>query len=130
MKHIIYKAGGIITRLGKKEKEIYIIHRPRYDDWSLPKGHVEPEESMEQAALREVIEETGFECRIVRALEPYEYTLPNGNNSVVAFFEMHLERVSKKRDTESDRGEWIPLSRIGEIFSYPHQAAYIQRVLQ
>ena len=57
-------AGGVVVRDGR----VLLVHRPRYDDWSLPKGKLDPGESFEEAALREVEEETGLRCRLGREL--------------------------------------------------------------
>ena len=62
-------AGGVVVRDG----QVLLVHRPRYDDWTLPKGKLDAGESFEDAALREVEEETGLRCRLVRELPPVEY---------------------------------------------------------
>ena len=62
-------AGGVVVRDG----EVVVVHRPRYEDWTLPKGKLDPGETLEEAALREVEEETGLRCRLVRELPPVAY---------------------------------------------------------
>ncbi len=84
---LIEKAGGIIVRTTNDVVEVYLVHRPRYDDWSVPKGHIDSGEQPVAAALREVAEEAGFHCSVERVLPPYFYTLPGGEQSVVHFFE-------------------------------------------
>ena len=66
--------GGLITRRGPGgELEVAVVHRPRYDDWSFPKGKADMGESDEECALREVEEETGFRCELVRELPSTRY---------------------------------------------------------
>jgi 8-oxo-dGTP diphosphatase len=67
----IRAAGGVVERDGL----VVLVHRPRYDDWTLPKGKLDAGETFEQAALREVREETGLRCRVVRELPPTRYTV-------------------------------------------------------
>jgi len=63
---VIRAAGGVVLRKSRSgETEIAVIHRPAYDDWTLPKGKIEPDESPEDCALREVREETGLRCDLV-----------------------------------------------------------------
>ena len=57
-------AGGVVWRRGDAGLELAVVHRPRYDDWSLPKGKLDPGETWEEAALREVEEEIGLRCRL------------------------------------------------------------------
>ena len=66
-------AGGVVWRRGENGVEIVVAHRPRYDDWSLPKGKLDKGEGWEQAALREVEEEVGLRCRLGPELEPVTY---------------------------------------------------------
>ena len=67
--NVIRAAGGVVCRAGSSgETELAIIHRPAYDDWTLPKGKAEPDESPEDCALRAVREETGLRCEIQRPL--------------------------------------------------------------
>ena len=65
----IQAAGGLVVRDG----EVLVVHRPRYSDWSLPKGKLDPGESWEEAALREVEEEAGVRGRLVRELPAVTY---------------------------------------------------------
>ena len=69
----IHAAGGVVVRDGR----IAVVHRPRYDDWSLPKGKLDAGESWEEAALREVEEETGLRCRLATSSTPVHYA-PKG----------------------------------------------------
>jgi 8-oxo-dGTP diphosphatase len=127
---MIEKAGGIITRTNANgEREIYLIHRPRYNDWSLPKGHSESGETIEQAALREVEEETGFRCASIRELPDYVYQLPNGQHAVVHFFELSVVAQTGNHDDEADRGEWMTVSAATERISYPSQRVYLLTAL-
>jgi 8-oxo-dGTP pyrophosphatase MutT (NUDIX family) len=65
---VIRAAGGLITRRNDQDElEVLLVHREHREDWTFPKGKLEPEESAEDCALREVEEETGLRCRLVRA---------------------------------------------------------------
>src|SRR5919201_5877967 len=72
-------AGGVVQRPSADGAcEIAVVHRPRYDDWSFPKGKLDGGEGWEEAALREVREETGLSCRLLRELTPVGYTYRKG----------------------------------------------------
>lgn len=70
---IILAAGGIVSRPAETGVEVAVIHRPRHDDWSFPKGKVDPGETLEQTALREVREETALRCTLGRPLGARTY---------------------------------------------------------
>ncbi len=76
-----YSAGGVVYRRNGADYDIAVVQRARHNDWSLPKGHIEAGESREQAAIREVQEETGLDARIVSSLGEvvYFYRRPGGD---------------------------------------------------
>jgi 8-oxo-dGTP diphosphatase len=84
----VHAAGGVV--LGR-EGRVVLVHRPRYDDWTLPKGKLHPGESFEEAALREVEEETGLRCRLVRELPATEYRDAKGRHKLVRYWLMEVE---------------------------------------
>lgn len=128
---MIQKAGGIITKKTPEGVRILCIHRARYDDWSFPKGHVEVGESVEDTAVREVLEETGFQCEIVRSLPDMVYTLPDGKECRVALFEMHVlgENPSAK-DTECDEMRWCTVEECVEKVSYDTVRDYLRSIMR
>jgi 8-oxo-dGTP diphosphatase len=83
----IRAAGGLVVRDGL----VALVHRPRYDDWTLPKGKLDPGESFEEAALREVEEETGLRARLARELPEVRYRDNKGRPKVVRYWLMELE---------------------------------------
>lgn len=129
------KAGTVITRQTPQGVQVYVIHRPQYNDWSLPKGHVEPNETFEHAALRETVEETGLQCTITRPLPEYTYTTPSGVQCTVALFECAVEQVPSSTtaatvttDGEVDRGEWCDVNEAIKRLSYPSLQQYLRSV--
>src|SRR5215218_9682649 len=81
-------SGGVVWRRGERGLEVVVVHRPRYDDWSLPKGKLDPGEDWETAALREVVEETGLECRLLDELPSVEYRDNKGRPKTVRYWRM------------------------------------------
>ena len=106
----VHAAGGVIRRTGEGGTvEVALIHRPKYEDWSLPKGKLEAGESHEEAALREVEEETGLTCRLERELEPVSYTDPKGRPKTVRYWEMTVESGDFRINREVDELQWLTL---------------------
>ena len=84
------EAAGAVVRCGDR---IAVIHRPRYDDWSLPKGKLDPGETFEQAAVREIEEEIGVQGELGAELASTEYTDHKGRSKVVRYWRMDIEAV-------------------------------------
>jgi 8-oxo-dGTP diphosphatase len=97
-------AGGVVVSDGR----IALIHRPKYDDWTLPKGKLEPGESWEEAALREVREETGVPCRLLEELPPIAYRDSRGRPKTVRYWRMEPAGEAGEIDgSEVDELRWV-----------------------
>ena len=96
-------AGGVVVRDGL----VALVHRPRYDDWTLPKGKLDRGESFEEAALREVEEETGLRCSLGRELEPVRYTDHKGRDKLVRYWLMQVEGGDFAPNDETDELRWL-----------------------
>lgn len=113
-------AGGLVTRRGVAgEAEVVVVHRPRYDDWTLPKGKREAGEKARDCALREVAEETGLRCETVVELPRTEYVLPTGQKKVVRWWLMSVvEDHGFRPDTEVDEIRWVEVGKVDQILTY------------
>jgi 8-oxo-dGTP diphosphatase len=95
-----------------------LVHRPRYDDWTFPKGKLLDRESFEEAALREVLEETGLECRIDDELPPLRYLDQDGRAKVVRYWSMDALDGDLRPTDEVDEARWVTLDEARKILSY------------
>jgi 8-oxo-dGTP diphosphatase len=107
-------AGGVVVRDGR----VAVVHRPKYDDWTFPKGKLDPGESFEQAALREVEEETGMRCRLGRELPSSMYTDPKGRPKVVRYWQMEAAAGEFAANDEVDELRWAEQAEARELLSY------------
>jgi 8-oxo-dGTP diphosphatase len=113
-------AGGIVL---DDEGRVAIVHRPRYDDWSLPKGKLDAGESFEEAALREVEEETGMRCSLGDELDPVRYRDNKGRPKLVRYWLMHVEDdPGFVPNDEVDELRWVTPGEAAELLTYPHDA--------
>ncbi len=120
-------SGGVVWRRGDDGVEIVMVHRPRYDDWSLPKGKLDKGESWEQAALREVEEEVGLRCRLGPELEPTAYEDRKGRAKVVRYWLMEPEEEPGfEPNDEVDEIRWLPPGDAAAELSYPHDAELVR----
>lgn len=113
-KALVEAAGGVVVQDGR----VAVVHRPRYDDWTLPKGKLDPGETFEQAALREVLEETGLECRIVEELDSTSYTDSKGRPKVVRYFRMEVEGGAFTVNDEVDELRWLSPDEARAVLTY------------
>ncbi len=86
----VVAAGAVVTRKGPEGREVLLVHRPKYDDWSFPKGKQDPGEHVTATAVREVLEETGVEIRLGRPLRPQHYVVSAGREKVVHYWVGHV----------------------------------------
>jgi CYTH domain-containing protein/8-oxo-dGTP pyrophosphatase MutT (NUDIX family) len=116
-------AGGLVVRDG----QVLLVHRPRYDDWSLPKGKLDPGESWEQAARREVHEEAGVRVRLDRELTPAHYIDNRGRRKTVRYWVMSLEEEPGEfvPNDEVDRLCWATPDDARLTLTYEHDLALI-----
>lgn len=112
------KAGAILTREKNGNLEVLLGHRDRgFDDWTFPKGKVEDGETVEEAAIREVREETGFEITLSEKMPEIYYEF--GKNKVkMTVFLGNITSGEKKISWENDKLEWIEYEKALELLSY------------
>jgi 8-oxo-dGTP diphosphatase len=114
---VIRAAGGVVVRGGS----VLLVHRSRYDDWSLPKGKLEPGETWEAAALREVHEETGVRARLGEELPPVHYTDNRGRPKTVRYWVMEPQDVPAfTPNDEVDELAWLVPEEAARRLSYAH----------
>jgi 8-oxo-dGTP diphosphatase len=118
-------AGGLVVRDSGSGPEVAIVHRPRYDDWSLPKGKLAKGESFEDAALREVVEETGMTCELGEELEPARYTDRKGRDKLVRFWLMRPTGGDFEPTDEVDELRWLDPHSAVELLDYDHDRALV-----
>jgi 8-oxo-dGTP diphosphatase len=123
-------AGGVVLReRAGGGVEVLVVHRPRYDDWSLPKGKLDRGEGWEQAALREVLEETGLRCRLGRELEPTRYRDRKGRRKTVRYWLMEpREDVGFVPNDEVDELRWLELPAAALLLTYAHDQELVASV--
>jgi len=127
-------AGGIVIDSNREgERRVLIVHRPEYDDWSFPKGGVDPGESLAETALREVREETGLVCRVGRevAISRYPYRTRKGNikPKVVHYFLMEPKEGQIQVDGEEvDIAEWLSFDEAADRLSYERDKEILQNL--
>ena len=110
-----------------RDDRVLLVHRARYDDWSLPKGKLEPGESWEDAALREVREETGFECVLGPSLGATTYD-HRGRAKEVRWFRMEPTADTGSRDGEVDELRWSTRDEALELLSYESERELLGRL--
>ena len=115
-------AGGVIERDGL----VAVVHRPRYDDWSLPKGKLDRGESWEDAALREVLEETGLRCELGEQLPEVRYMDARGRPKTVRYWRMAVTGGKFAANDEVDAIRWLTPKRAAKLLSYEHDRQLVQ----
>jgi 8-oxo-dGTP diphosphatase len=124
MSHEVQAAGGVLL---DGEGRVALVHRPRYDDWSLPKGKLDRGESFEEAALREVAEETGVRARLLRELPSAEYRDSKGRSKLVRYWLMEVEDdPGFEPNDEADALVWLPLEEAMSLLSYPRDVEILR----
>ena len=129
---VVRAAGGVVLRGGKHGKgapRILLVHRPRYDDWSLPKGKAEAGERLQDTALREVQEETGLACRLGPEVGRTRYRDARGRQKVVRYWLMEpMAEAEFEPNDEVDEVAWCSPEEAAAILSYDHDQRLVASV--
>jgi 8-oxo-dGTP diphosphatase len=119
-------AGGVVYRPAGERVELSVVHRPKYDDWSLPKGKLDEGESFEEAALREVEEETGLVCRLVRDCGEVSYPVGGGGSKTVHYWLMEPVGGAFEPGAEIDQMRWLTVDEALRVLSYEEDRAIVR----
>lgn len=122
-------AGGIIQRRTPQGgTEVLLVHRPKYDDWSFPKGKLTDGEDHAGAAVREVAEETGLGVRLGRELPSVSYRDRTGRPKVVRYWIMTPLGGEFRANREVDEARWVNLDEARAVLSYDHDRRLLDRL--
>lgn len=112
-------AGGILIRGDDPSQvEVAVVHRPRYDDWTLPKGKQDPGEAIEDTATREVGEETGFAARVIGHAATNRYRVEGGDKQVEYFWMRPYRFDGFIPNEEVDQVLWLPIDAARAALTY------------
>ena len=120
-------AGGVLIRPGESGREVAVIHRPKYMDWSLPKGKLEEGEGWQEAALREVEEETGFRCRPLTELPHVSYLDRKSRRKLVRYWLMEPLEGRFEPHGEVDELRWVTPDEADKQLTYPHDRELVHK---
>jgi 8-oxo-dGTP pyrophosphatase MutT (NUDIX family) len=121
---IVRAAGGLVVRDG----EVLLVHRPRYDDWTFPKGKAEDGETDEECALREVEEETGLDCELGNEIGATEYVDSKGRPKRVRWWLMSPRGGSFMPTDEVDDIRWAAPAEAALVLSYGRDVDLLSRL--
>ena len=112
---MVLAGGGIITN---QKGKILLIHRPHYDDWSFPKGKIDKGETIESCALREVWEETGYQCELGLSLGKVGYVDRKGRDKEVHYWRMQIVSGEFTANDEVDEITWVDVKEAFKLLTY------------
>ncbi len=121
MRQPVLAAGGIIWRpaSGSQPTEVLLVHRPRYGDWTFPKGKLHSGESLAEAAVREIAEETGLSVVVGHRVPPVTYQTKEGPKEVT-YWVMQPAGGEFIPNNEVDEVRWVSVAVAASLLSYPH----------
>ncbi len=123
-------SGGVVSRSGDDgETEILLVHRPAHDDWSFPKGKLVDGESETEAALREVLEETGYGCELGAEVGSIEYS-DGAGRKIVRYWGMRPTRGKFVPNDEVDQARWLPVGEALSTLTYARDRALLRRFIE
>jgi len=122
-------AGGLVCRTTPDGiLEVVLVHRPAYDDWAFPKGKLHRGETEEEAAVREVEEETGLRCRLEEEVGTSSYRDPLGRAKTVRYWRMTPEGGVLAPANEVDDTRWVPVAHARSLLTYSRDVALLARL--
>jgi 8-oxo-dGTP diphosphatase len=122
---VLAAGGAVWRRRDDGEVEVLLVHRPKYDDWTLPKGKLYAGETVEEAALREVEEETGLRCRLGEELATSTYEDRHGRPKQVRYWAMEPVGGRFAPNEEVDEVRWLSPGRAADALTYPRDQAVL-----
>jgi 8-oxo-dGTP diphosphatase len=123
---VVRAGGGVVRRRGSSGPEIALVHRPRYDDWTLPKGKALDGESDEATALREVQEETGLLCELGPEVTTVSYTDHLDRPKTVRYWLMYPTGGGFTPGDEVDRLWWVSGGQAAAVLTYPRDREVVR----
>lgn len=131
LKSMVRAAGGVVFRRNELGiGEVLLVHRPGYDDWSFPKGKLDPGESYEDCALREVSEETGLRCKLLNELEGTTYFDRRGRPKIVRYWAMKALDGKFVPSDEVDEAEWVSIIEATDRLTYSHDRELVESLVE
>jgi 8-oxo-(d)GTP phosphatase len=123
-------AGAVVLRERAGQQEVLIVHRQRYDDWSLPKGKAIPDELRPATAVREVREETGVIAELGLRLSSIQYQVGKGSMKTVDYWRARpLAQFYHAPDQEVDVARWVPVGKARKMLTYPDEVPVLEEAL-
>ena len=122
----VLAAGAVLWRAGSAGAELALVHRPRYDDWSFPKGKLDAGEALPFAAVREVAEETGYRSRLGPFLGDARYRVPEGSK-LVRYWAAEAGEGTFVPNHETDELRWVSPADAAGLLSYERDQEVLRR---
>jgi 8-oxo-dGTP pyrophosphatase MutT (NUDIX family) len=126
---VVRAAGGVVLRRSRSGTlETVLVHRPAYDDWTFPKGKLLRGETEEEAAVREVEEETGLRCQLGREVGTTSYRDPQGRQKTARYWEMAPIEGELAATNEVDEARWVPLEDAADMLTHARDRELLERL--